>query len=492
MSTTLRSFRRLLPVCGLLALNANAQNEEDVLRYSMTQPGGTARSWAMGSAFGAVGADPASASINPAGFGLYNASELSFTPVLESNNVNSNYYGTSTNAGMERFALNNLSLMLNVPNAGGDWRGGTFGFSFDRQTSFHSFPRAVGERVPSTIIQRFVNESDGVSYTDLENDALPFTSTLAWYTYAIDTVPGTTDQYQSAIPWGSEVEQVHTIDASGRLNTSSFFYANNYKDRIYIGATLGLVGVRFERHTVHEEATVDESIDLEKVRYTEDLVTTGSGLDLKIGVIGRVGDRVRLGAAFHSPMWLALTDAYSYNMRTDFRAGDSYKEFSPEGTFSYRVNTPFRAVASAVYQVGKVGIISADYTFTNFRTARLRASQDLVDEYDFNVENETIQRSFVSTHGLRLGTEWRSGGWYFRAGWGFQPDSYAKEDRRNGTARRSFTGGVGFRATHVSVDLTGVYDTRDTYYFPYSPNLVSPIQQQITNFRTLFTVSLRP
>ncbi len=492
MGTTLRLVRTLLPVCALLAMDANAQNEEDVLRYSLTQPGGTARSWAMGSAFGAVGADPASASTNPAGFGLYNTSELSLTPMLGSNNIKSNYYGTSATAGTERFAVNNLSLVLNVPNPGGDWRGGTFGFSFDRQASFYQLPRAVGERVPSTIIQQFVNGADGMPYTELENDALPFTGTLAWYTYAIDTVPGTTDQYQSAIPFGSEVDQVHTVDGSGRLNTSSFFYANNYKDRIYIGATFGLVSVRHERHTIQEETTLDESIDLRNVRYTEDLVTSGNGLDLKIGVIGRVGDRVRLGAAFHSPMWLALTDAFSYNMRTDFHAGDSYKEFSPEGTFSYRVNTPWRTVASAVYQMGKVGIISMDHTYTNFGTARLRASQDLVDEYDFNVENEVIRKSFVSTNVLRVGTELRSGGWYFRAGWGFQQDPYSKDDRRHGTARRSFSGGVGYRATHVSVDLAGVYDTRDTNYFPYSPAVVDPINQQVTEFRTLFTVALRP
>jgi hypothetical protein len=492
MGTTARLIRALVPLCALLAADVSAQNEEDVLRYSMTQPGGTARSWGMGSAFGAVGADPASASINPAGFGLYNVSELSITPVFGSNNVKSSYYGNSATAGMERFALNNLSLVLNVPNTESNWRGGTFGFSFDRQSSYHQFPRAVGERVPSTIIQRFVNEADGVSYADLESDALPFTSTLAWYTYAIDTVPGTSDQYQSAIPWGSEVEQVHTVDASGRLNTSSFLYANNYMDRIYIGATLGLVGVRFERHTVHEETTLDENIDLRTVRYSEDLLTTGSGLDLKLGVIGRVGERVRLGGAFHSPMWLSLNDAYSYNMRTDFRAGDGYKEFSPEGTFSYRVNTPWRTVASAVYQVEKVGLISVDYTYTNFSAARLRATQDLAGQYDFAVENDVIRNSFVSTNGLRVGTEWRTGGWYFRAGWGFQQDPYAKDDRRRGTALRSFSGGVGYRATHVSIDLAGVYDTRDTYYFPYSPDLVDPIRQEITNFRTLFTVALRP
>ncbi|MBP6699281.1 MAG: aromatic hydrocarbon degradation protein, partial [Flavobacteriales bacterium] len=53
-----------------------AQNEEDALRISTGQPGGTARSNGMANAFGALGADPVSISINPAGLALYRTSGL--------------------------------------------------------------------------------------------------------------------------------------------------------------------------------------------------------------------------------------------------------------------------------------------------------------------------------------------------------------------------------------------------------------------------------
>ena len=58
--TAFRHLAVLLAVSGALA--SHAQSEEDALRYSYILPGGTARSWALGGAFGAVGADPASAS----------------------------------------------------------------------------------------------------------------------------------------------------------------------------------------------------------------------------------------------------------------------------------------------------------------------------------------------------------------------------------------------------------------------------------------------
>ena len=55
-----------------------AQNEVDVLRYSITQPTGSIRTMAMGGAFGALGADIASMGINPAGIGMYRRGDVSY------------------------------------------------------------------------------------------------------------------------------------------------------------------------------------------------------------------------------------------------------------------------------------------------------------------------------------------------------------------------------------------------------------------------------
>ncbi len=495
MNTFLSLPRLALLVVLGSSLGAIAQSEEDALRYSNILPGGTARSWAMGGAFGAVGADAASASLNPAGFGLYNSSEFTLTPSFEVNDARSTHYGNTASASQNRFSLNNIALVLNYPNdAGKNWRGGSFGISFDRQASYNWKENAIGNSVNSSLTERFVNEANGISYLDLESDQtpLPFTGTLAWFAYAMDTVPGIIDQYASAIPFGSAVKQQHTIDASGRLSTTSFFYANNYKDKLYFGVTLGLVGVNYERHTIHNETTFEDTVDLKTFQYKEDLLTTGNGIDLKFGVIGRVTEKLRLGASFHSPKWLLLSDAYSYSLFTNFRAGDSYTENSPEGSFSYRVNTPWSVLASAVYQAGKSGIISVDYGYTDFRKARLRASDEFSNVYDFAQENDVIRGNFKGTHSLRVGTEWRSGNWYFRGGGGYFPNAYADRDPRQGTAYKMYTGGIGFRKEHFSIDLAITYGQRDTKWYQYSPALVQATSGQLTDVRSLVTVSLRP
>ena len=490
-----RSRTTLAASAIALGMVALAQNEEDALRYSRTAPGGTARSWSLAGAFGAIGADPASATINPAGFGLYNASELSMTIGFEANNADATYYGTKASAGQQRMSVNNLALVLNYPNKGGDWRGGSFGISYDRQASYHWKELAKGDRVPSTILQRFVNEANGTAYSVLENldsGPFPFTSGLAWYVYGIDTVPGTVDQYAPGIPFGSDTKQEHSIDASGRLSSTNIFYGGNYMDKLYIGMALGIIGTKYERYTKHTETSLDESIDLKTVQYKEDLLTTGNGIDVKLGVIGRITERVRLGAAFHSPMWLLLNDSYGYEMLTAFRAGDGFKEPSATGTYSYRVRTPWRAVLSGVYQAGKHGLVSVDYTYADQRSAHLGVSRDFQDNGEFDLANELIRNSFVGTHSLRVGTEWRSGNWYFRGGWAYQPDPYSEEDARHGTAYKQYTGGIGYRATHYSIDLAAVYGMRDGKYFQYTPALVKPTEAAYTDLRTFVTFALRP
>ncbi len=59
---------------SMQVLHASAQNEEDILRYSVYQIGGNARAVALGGATGAMGADMSALSNNPAGLGLYRKS----------------------------------------------------------------------------------------------------------------------------------------------------------------------------------------------------------------------------------------------------------------------------------------------------------------------------------------------------------------------------------------------------------------------------------
>lgn len=99
-----------------LTATAFAQNENDALRYSMQQNfGTTARSLSMGGAFGALGADFSSLSINPAGIAVYRRSEFTFSPVLQFRDNSASYLGTLTTDNRANIGIGNLGFVLAFP-----------------------------------------------------------------------------------------------------------------------------------------------------------------------------------------------------------------------------------------------------------------------------------------------------------------------------------------------------------------------------------------
>ena len=72
----------ILLVFIVLIETIQAQNVDNALLFSQQNYGSTARSKAMGNAFGALGGDFGSLSINPAGIGIYLSGELSSTMSL--------------------------------------------------------------------------------------------------------------------------------------------------------------------------------------------------------------------------------------------------------------------------------------------------------------------------------------------------------------------------------------------------------------------------
>lgn len=494
-STVLRLCSALVVAC--LCLPASAQNEDDALRVSTNAPGGTARSIGLANAFGALGADGAAISINPAGFGLFRTSELSMTPAFEVNDVKSLYYGSSASDMKSRFYIGNMTLAFNSPSkAGSDWRSSTFGVAYDRVATHHWSRQAVGERVGSSILDDFAFQAAGILPDSLFK-FMPFSSGLAYDAYGIDPNDTLGTSYSAVLPFGADVQQIHTIDSRGANSTTSIFYSANWMDQFYIGLSLGVVGHRFKRTTTHTETTLDEAIDLKDMTYKENLTITGNGIDVKAGVIWRMSDRFRTGVAFHSPQWTQLNDAYTMLVTTNFRSADAqgrtaYSATSPDGVFNYRVHTPWRAVLSAAYIAGGHGLVSVDYEYVDYTNARFKPSNKLVDPHDFAFENGVIKERFRAVHGVRVGTEWRSGNWYFRAGWGFVPDAYEKTDPRHGQAQRTYAGGIGYRTDHVGIDLGMNYQQRSMNYYQYDPALVSVTNEVRSTVRTLVTVSLRP
>ena len=78
-------IRFLVIALAIITTIVNAQNEVDALRYSTHNISGTARYSSMGGAFGSLGGEFSALSSNPAGIGMYQLGELTFTPSIHFN-----------------------------------------------------------------------------------------------------------------------------------------------------------------------------------------------------------------------------------------------------------------------------------------------------------------------------------------------------------------------------------------------------------------------
>jgi hypothetical protein len=118
---TLNAMKRyliLFTIIFLVPFFNQAQDMVDALRYSQLQFEGTARSGAMGNAFGALGGDFTSVTINPAGIGLYRSGEFAVTPKSSQINVESSYWNRNVDESNYKFTLSNISYVstLNTKN----------------------------------------------------------------------------------------------------------------------------------------------------------------------------------------------------------------------------------------------------------------------------------------------------------------------------------------------------------------------------------------
>ena len=131
-----------------VSLAAISQSEMDALRYSTNELTGTARSVAMGGAFGALGGDISGIAINPAGISIYKSSEVVATMNVRNNRVETLLNDKSIDKSKFSFSFDNMAFVGLVPTYNDDVPLVNFGFTYNRLKNFdRSYSmRNVGEQ----------------------------------------------------------------------------------------------------------------------------------------------------------------------------------------------------------------------------------------------------------------------------------------------------------------------------------------------------------
>jgi hypothetical protein len=478
--------------CGIAILlnlcthSVNAQNEDDALRYALTRFGGTARSTAMGGAFGALGSDFSSMTINPAGVGLYRKSEVTFSPALGSTNTRSEYFGQESTDGRFQFSLSNLGMVIagTKESKSNKWKGGGLAIGYNRLANFNNRMIMQGNNMNSSLADVYKFEAQGLDPANLP----AFGTNLAWNTYLIDTLNGS---YISNMPSNINKTQIKNIERRGGMGETVVSMGGNYDNKLFLGGTLGFQKIRFEEESSYSENPVDTIVDIRGFTVNNFLNTQGNGINIKFGAIYMPAPFVRIGAAIHSPTVFSMQDSYSTSMSTSFTDGSTFNAGNDAnggadiGNFDYRYISPFRAVGSLAFIIGKYGLISADYEYLDYREARFRAIG-----YSFIEQNNIIRDKYRAVGNLRVGSEIRLNPFSIRFGYALYASPF--KDQSLMSDQQFFTGGFGYRTESFFADISYVRNVFNERHFLYNSSFnPTPSQNNITSGNIVGTIGFR-
>ena len=105
--------------------------------------------------------------------------------------------------------------------------------------------------------------------------------------------------------------------------------------------------------------------------------------------------------------------------------------------------------------------ISADIEWVNYASAKLKSN-----ETNFSTENERINNLYTSVINYRIGGEFRSGVFRFRAGYNYLNDPMKNSEAIN-RAKSIYSAGLGYRKKAFYIDMTFLYSTSKGIRAPY-------------------------
>jgi long-subunit fatty acid transport protein len=473
-----------------------AQLPEDILRYSFYPQRGSARILAVGGAMGSLGGDISALYANPAGLGFYKTSEIVFTPGAVLNNNKFNYRGTQAASNKEGFNLGTTGLVFGFNTPGSKWTNQAFSIGLNETANFNNVLSYRGQNSLSSYTEVFAEEAsrsnksiDGI----IDDPRYAFGTAPALYTYLVDTFRNSSGGYdvrglpEFLLDQGIALNQEKRISTTGGIHEVAFGYATNMDDRLYLGASVGIPIVNYKRNTVYRESdpTGNKTNRFNYFQLEDNLSTKGAGVNVKLGLIYKPSEFVRLGLSLHSPTYYSLTDRQSSNMLTDVENARSVQQEYPapsslfitggEGVTKYTSTSPWKAVVSGSYVFREIvdtrkqrAFLTADMEYTGYPSASFKEDSENGggDNAYYTELKSVIKESYKGAFNFRLGGEVKFHTWMFRAGTAYYGNPY--KDNANLKADRFVaSGGLGYRNYGMFIDLTYAHAFNHDVNFPY-------------------------
>lgn len=475
-----------------------AQDDADLLRYSMLNPVGTARFNAMGGAFGALGANFTTLSTNPAGIGFYTRHEISLSLGTTTQSTSTLYYGEKNSLEKTRITMPQGGGIFCIKNGNKNNNAWSLqlGFGANRVKDFNKNVYIEGINPQSSYMQDVAARSAGWDFA-VQNQDVAHIGNLAYTTGLIDYLDTVNYTYESFL--GGGLSQKRILQERGNITEMVFSFGGNYSEKLYFGITLGLPVVDYRQTSETEENNTENQPLPHSFRsYTlrNRMEVSGTGLNLKLGLIYKPVSFFRVGVAFHTPTYYWLKESANVNLNTNMRYILSDNSLLPNQASysysdSYQLSSPMKGIFSMAFLVKNFGAISLEGELINYRQMRM----DVDDDVDYNKYISDIVRENYKMAGvLRFGTEWKVSIVSFRAGYIWQSCPYKNELLKKHWSNNTMTVGLGLTLGRWNIDFGFMADLgkrtdNDFYYLLGSDGtpLINPARLVLN--KCLFTLS---
>ena len=464
-----------------------AQYSGDALRFSQTNYGSSARFKGLGNAQISLGGDISSISGNPAGLGMFTRSEFSFTPEYNNTMSEASYLGQTTKSSQDKVNLNQAGMVFYNPtlrNKGSDLNKGVlsfvWGIGYNRNNDFSASHSYGGTNSLNSIGDFFAQDATltGVSSNQLATGTL---ARMAYDNFMIDEVSsGNTANYEKATSLNNK--QAYSQVRFGSTSEINFSGAINISNQLYIGASIGLVNVRYGYDSQFTESGIStlnpvtppivgdpvagDSYDLS---YRQSQTTDGAGINGKLGLIFKPVNAVRIGATFQTPTWLHIEDVYSEVLDTRFGGNTVYSNEPGNDVFQYNLRTPYKGSVGASVILGNSGLLTADVDYVDYSSIKFSSAENNYAPTTISNNNLDVKDFYTSAINYRVGGEYKIDQLTLRAGFGLNGTPY-KDDDKNLFETKFYSGGIGYKVNQYYIDLAYQRAETNNTFSPYVLN----------------------
>lgn len=506
----------LISICAVVSVQAQVAfgllldrdiiSAPSFISLSQREYMGTARSMAMGGAFTSLGADMASFGVNPAGFGMYQRSEISMTLGIGVNGTR-NYGGYEAVKGnnLVRCALNNIGASMLVYENTGALTAISFAFGYNKVADYnYNFSYASPTSISSMadVFSDIANANnlginsknricDQAGYSDYDMNPYFWTTALGYKAGLINR--GQDGWRPDEIGYGAEMEQYTRLQSRGSAGEYSFALGFNFSNIIYFGFSLDIQSISRRQVLEYGEdisypngapSASELPYRLANFDLTQSTRINGTGVGAKFGVVVRPTEGLRIGLAVHTPTYYSMRYGFQASISSaslDVRGGNNEYVYADEmtplmedlGQNRWQFATPTRLLAGISYAVKQYAVIAVDYEYDAYKSMRVKGAPI---GYDFI--NDTFKGVLRGVHNIRAGIEGRiHPNLSLRVGGGYTTRmvdyEYADFGEPIQNGYWSVSAGVGIRLGKVtSLDLAYQYRKvrGSDYYSFYSEN----------------------